>query len=134
MAGGSRKLKPESSPAASPASDDGAEADAQTRQRPRRLGSRSAANRATELRSGLASPLPAHREALLTATARLLTHLTNLSNLIYWPGDLKQDGEPRAALKTLLDYHERVTESLQELFGEDGDGGDLSSLFQRGKR
>ena len=71
---------------------------------------------------------------MLGISARLLIHAINLSNRLYVEGELRQDGEPKAAMKTLLDYHERVTESLQMIFYDDDVGDNpLSAMFGRGR-
>lgn len=133
MPRGRKKATPEPSPAAPDTGDNGAGPSAQSHPQPRRLGIQAANNRATAWRKAH-SALSADQDALLGISARLLIHAINLSNRLYVEGELRQDGEPKAAMKTLLDYHERVTESLQLIFYDDDVGDNpLSAMFGRGR-
>lgn len=88
-------------------------------------------NRAREwLTAG--SSLTPHERSLVRATARLAVHLENLSNRLFHTGELTADGQPREALRMLLDYDQRIHQNLASLFDHDGDGDDLLSLV-RGK-
>ncbi len=100
---------------------------------PRRLGLRSASNRAKEWAAG-ADHLPAHKLALLDVSARLLIHLLNISNRLYYLGELRQDGEPRATIKTMLDLNEKVVAGLASAFPEGRSNGDdpLGGIFDGG--
>ena len=135
MTTGRPKLKTESSSAGPKTPESGSDLEPQPHPRTRRLGIQAANNRATAWRKAH-PPLSADQDALLGISARLLIHAINLSNRLYVEGELRQDGEPKAAMKTLLDYHERVTESLQMIFYDDDGGvGDnpLSAMFGKGR-
>ena len=129
MARKSPPSESQSPPASQPSPENGAGPSVQTRQPPRRIGVQAALNRASSWRKAH-PPLSADQDALLAISARLYCHAVNLSNRLYFDTELRQDGEPRQALKLLLDLDQRITENLQQLFGDDGDG-DLSSLFRK---
>ncbi len=109
---------------------DGAEPEPRPKQRPRRLGLGAAQRRATFLAAG-ADRLPPHKALLLRYTGRLAVHFENLSALTYYQTELRQDGEPRPALRTLLDYHDRLLTTWRYIFpvGDDGDADPLSTIF-----
>ena len=110
MPRGRKKATPEPSPAAPASGSNGAEPQPKTRPQPRRLGIQAALNRAADWRRAH-SPLSADQDALLAIS----------------------DGDVKVAMKTLLDIDERLANNLRELFPDDGDGGDLSTLFGRGR-
>ena len=131
MASKSPRLQPQSPPAEKqPPPTNGADPEARPRVRPRRLGIQAALNRAAGWRKAHPS-LPADQDALLAISARLYVHALNLSNRLYFDTELRQDLEPRAALKLLLDLDERITGNLRELFGDDDGGDPLTTMFGR---
>ena len=132
MPRGRKKATPEPSPAAPASGSNGAEPQPKARPQPRRLGIQAALNRAADWRRAH-SPLSADQDALLGISARLYCHGLNLSSKLFAEGETKADGDVKVAMKTLLDIDERLASNLRELFPDDGDGGDLSRLFGRGK-
>jgi len=94
---------------------------------PRRLGARSAANRARLLAKG--QDLPAHKLAIVDVTARLLVHSMNISNQLYVLGEMESDEAPRALLRELRELSGLVLGNMKYVFGQDG--GDQDTLLRR---
>ncbi len=111
-----------------PSPDNGSRPAAQRRRQPRRLGPKAATNRYKRLLSGN-SDLPAHRDAVLRLTCRLLIHAENLSGDLARRGELREDGEPKAALAKLLELQREIRASLAEVFGDDPGDDPLTRLM-----
>ena len=96
----------------------------------RRLGTAAANNRYKEMLDG--RNLTGDKDAVLRVASRILVHLINQSALLYERGEIrKEDGEPKAALKTILDYNDALLKNLRYCF--DGETGDdpLAGIFGR---
>lgn len=98
--------------------------------KPRLLGQRAAALRARELRQG--HRLPAHREAVLTVTGRLLVHFQNVSNQLYYLGEVRANDEPRVLLRELRELGNQVVANLRYVFPDGAVDEDVFSKYQRG--
>lgn len=118
---GHRQPPPQPPAVTSPAPGNGSQAATRTRRQPRRLGPKAAANRYKSLLNGR-SDLPAHKDAILRLVGRLLVHAENLSASLARSGELREDGEPKAALSKLIELQREVRAGLAEVFGDDPSG------------
>ncbi|MEX0801325.1 MAG: hypothetical protein WD379_08920 [Dehalococcoidia bacterium] len=66
--------------------------------------------------------LPAWKRRMLRVVARKMVHAENLSNALFYEGELRQDGEPKMALAKLHDLTKEVRADLAFIFeGETDD-------------
>jgi len=69
--------------------------------------------------------LTAHDDARLRMAAKLYTHAVNLSNALFFTTELREDGEPRVALKELRELHVLVRDDFSAIFDNENPGDDL---------
>jgi hypothetical protein len=103
---------------------------ARKRAQPRRVGVRSALNRARRLRTGLGSITPA-QEALVLILARLWCHLDNCSGRLFVDGELREDGEPKAAMARLLELSTEIRRLYAAVFGAGEEPEELLAKLRR---
>ena len=113
--------------------DNGAGPTAGSRRQPRRLGPKAALNRYKRLLNGRGD-LPSHKDTLLRLTCRLVIHAENLSSDLSRRGELRDDGEPKAALTKLLELQREIRAGLAEVFGDDAGDDPLATFLRGGQR
>lgn len=115
------------------APQDGPRPPAQRRRQPRRLGPKAALNRYKRLLNGRGD-LPSHKDTLLRLTCRLVIHAENLSSDLSRRGELREDGEPKAALTKLLELQRAIRDGLAEVYGDEPSASDPIGDALRGRR
>ncbi len=95
----------------------------------RRLGERAASNRYHELVEG--RNLTGSQLLALRVASRIFCHFTNLSSLLIEKGEMRrEDGEPKLALTTLVDFSDTYLKLVRYAL-DDAERDTLTDLFRR---